>query len=236
MPKLNCLIIDSPDSHLQVLENYLVTSPVVVLNKKFSLVKDAEEYCKRCTVDIIICDIDIMEKEAIEVIKYLQPSSLIICAGNREVIEKKGFEENIFGYIYKPFSYEKILSMISKANTYISYSPNNTSTTKKTYVFIKSEYKTIRVDLENILYCEGLKDYTQIYLKGKSKPLVTLQNLKSLFEKLPEKDFVRVHRSFIVSMDKIDTISRSEIAIGSSEIPIGDAYREGLYELIDDHS
>lgn len=236
MPKPTCIIIDSPGHLLQMLENYLAASPVIILNNKFSLIKDAEEYCKYNRVDLIIGNIDIIEKDFIEALKDAQPSCLLICAGNREVIENKGFEENIFGYIYKPFSYERILSMISNASMYISYNTKYTNESRKTYVFIKSEYKTIRVDLEDILYCEGLKDYSQIYLRGKAKPLVTLQNLKSLFEKLPAKDFVRVHRSFIVSMDKIDAISRNEIAIGNFEIPIGDAYRERLYELIDVNS
>lgn len=235
MPKLNCTIIDSEDFYLHVLENYLLSSPVIILNNKFSLIKNAIDYCKTNSPDIIICNIDIIDQEVIETLKYLQPSTLIICAGSREVIERKGFEENIFGYIYKPFTYEKIMSMVAKANTYITYSTNYYEA-RKTYVFIKSEYKTIRIDLNDILYCEGLKDYTQIYLKGKSRPLVTLQNLKSLFAKLPAKDFVRVHRSFIVSMDKIDTISKNEIAIGASEIPIGDAYRERLFEVIENNS
>ncbi|MCW3108791.1 MAG: DNA-binding response regulator [Segetibacter sp.] len=239
MNHLSSIIIDSSNSSLRVLENFLIDSPAVSLDRKFSVLTDAKDYCMQNSADIVICNIDIINKETIDVIKDAQPSSMIVCAGNREAIEQKGLEENIFGYLYKPFSYEKILSMVSKANTHKSfntYSTYNTTDAKKTFVFIKSEYKTIRVDLEDILYCEGLKDYTQIHLKGKVKPLVTLQNLKSLFEKLPVRDFVRVHRSYIVSIDKIDAISRNEIAIGSSEIPIGDAFRDRLYELIGEHS
>lgn len=233
---LHSIIIKTSDNTLDVLEDFLANSPAIQLDKKFMVVKEAESYCKHHSVDIIFSNINIMEKETIERIKYIQPSTMIVCAGTREVIEKQGFEENIFAYLYKPFSYERILSVIEKANTYMGYSSNANGNFKKRFVFIKSEYKTIRVDLNTVLYCEGLKDYTQIYIAGRQKPLVTLQNLKSISEKLPASDFIRVHRSFIVSMEKIDTISRNEISIGSSEIPIGDAYRDKLIEMIGNNS
>jgi DNA-binding LytR/AlgR family response regulator len=236
MNSLNSIIIDSGRQTLGVLENYLEDSPAIKLKKKFNDVTEAEDYCRLNAVDIVICNIETVEKKTIDTIKYVQPSTMIVCAGNRDCIENKSFEENIFGYLYKPFSYERILSLVSKANTFIGYKTNTSIRHEKSFVFVKSEYKTIRVDLNDILYCEGLRDYTQIYLKGKPKPLVTLQNLKAVCEKLPPSDFVRVHRSFIVSLDKIDSISKNEIAIGSAEVPIGDAYRERLFELIGTHS
>jgi len=107
---------------------------------------------------------------------------------------------------------------------------------KITYLFIKSDYKLIKINLSDILYLSGLKDYTQIYLKGKSSPLTTLQNLKEFESKLPADDFVRVHRSYIVAMSQVDYISRNEINISGNHIPIGNSFRAALDEVIQKHS
>lgn len=107
---------------------------------------------------------------------------------------------------------------------------------KITYLFIKSDYKLIKINLSDILYLSGLKDYTQIYLKGKTSPLTTLQNLKEFESKLPADDFVRVHRSYIVAMKQISYISRNDIIINGVHIPIGNSFRAGLDEVIQKHS
>jgi DNA-binding LytR/AlgR family response regulator len=106
----------------------------------------------------------------------------------------------------------------------------------KKFVFIKSEYKIIKVRFEDILFCEGMKDYTQVYMKGKSDPLLTLSNLKSFFSKLPADEFMRVHRSYIVSISHIDSIVRNEIYIGKKIIPIGDSFKTDFYEMIESNS
>ena len=107
---------------------------------------------------------------------------------------------------------------------------------KITYLFIKSDYKLIKINLIDVLYLSGLKDYTQIYLRGKASPLTTLQNLKEFESKLPKDDFVRVHRSYIVAMSQIDFISRNEIIIGTNHIPIGNSFRSALDAVIERHS
>lgn len=104
------------------------------------------------------------------------------------------------------------------------------------YIFIKSEYKLIRINLSDILFLSGLRDYTQVFLKGKVSPLTTLQNLKDFESKLPDTAFIRVHRSYIVSLGQVDTISRNEITIGTYTIPIGHAYRQLLDEMIQKNS
>jgi DNA-binding LytR/AlgR family response regulator len=106
----------------------------------------------------------------------------------------------------------------------------------KRFIFIKSEYKMIKVMLDDILFCEGMKDYTQVFVAGRNQPVITLQNLKSFSEKLPANEFIRVHRSFIISFCRIDSISRNEIAIGPKLIPIGSSYRDHFFALIDQHS
>ena len=103
----------------------------------------------------------------------------------------------------------------------------------KKFIFIKSEYKIIKLRFDDILFCEGLKDYTQIYIKGKSDPLLTLNNLKSFSSKLPADEFMRVHRSYIVSISHIDSMVRNEIYVGKKIIPIGDSFKVEFYEMVE---
>ena len=110
------------------------------------------------------------------------------------------------------------------------------STTKREFLFVKSEYKLIKINLSDVLYLAGLRDYTRIFLKGRTTPLTTLQNLKEFETKLHEDDFIRVHRSYIVSVKQIDTITKSEITIGIHRIPIGHAFKPSLDEVIEKNS
>ena len=113
---------------------------------------------------------------------------------------------------------------------------NKTENSKRIFLFIKSEYKLIKINLGDVLFLSGLRDYTQIYIKGRASPLTTLQNLKEFETKLPEDDFVRVHRSYIVSLAQIDYISRNEINIGQYTIPIGNAYKQAFDDMIEKNS
>ena len=104
------------------------------------------------------------------------------------------------------------------------------------FVFVKSEYKIIKIKLENIMFCAGMKDYTQIYVADKNQPILTLQNLKNFQARLPAKDFVRVHRSFVVSLFHVDSISKNEITIGKKTIPIGNSYRNDFFSIVEKYS
>lgn len=116
-------------------------------------------------------------------------------------------------------------------------SPNQTLLqTKHDFVFVKSEYKIIKIKLDDIMFCEGMKDYTQIYVNGRMQPVLTLQNLKNFSSRLPESQFVRVHRSFVISLQHIETISRNEISIGKKIVPIGNSYRNDFFNIIEQYS
>lgn len=107
---------------------------------------------------------------------------------------------------------------------------------KQDFVFIKSEYKIVKIKFDDILFCKGMKDYIQIYLRNKPKPLVTLKSLNEFETKLPQDKFMRVHRSFIVSISHIDTISKNEIAIGKEIVPIGSIFKSNFYSLVEMNS
>lgn len=120
--------------------------------------------------------------------------------------------------------------LISKISTALNgYVPRD-------FVFVKSEYKIIKIKLEDIMFCAGMKDYTQIYVADKTQPVLTLQNLKNFQARLPEKDFVRVHRSFVVSLFHVDSISKNEITIGKKTVPIGNSYRNDFFSIVEKYS
>src|SRR5664279_3267757 len=104
---------------------------------------------------------------------------------------------------------------------------------KQEFVFIKSEYKIVKIKFDDILFCKGMKDYIQIYLNGKSNPVVTLRSLNAFETKLPADKFIRVHRSYIVSLNHIDTISKNEISIGKFMVPIGNIFKPDFFNLIE---
>lgn len=107
---------------------------------------------------------------------------------------------------------------------------------KHDFVFVKSEYKIIKIKLADIMFCEGMKDYTQIYINGRLQPVLTLQNLKNFSSRLPDSEFVRVHRSFVIALQHIETISRNEISIGKKIVPIGNSYRNDFFSIVERYS
>ncbi|MEP6949544.1 MAG: LytTR family DNA-binding domain-containing protein [Ginsengibacter sp.] len=104
---------------------------------------------------------------------------------------------------------------------------------KQDFVFIKSEYKFVKIKFDDILFCKGMKDYIQVYITGKSKPIVTLKSLNAFETKLPQDKFIRVHRSYIVSLHHIDSISKNEISIGEQIVPIGSIFKSDFFSIVD---
>ncbi len=135
----------------------------------------------------------------------------------------------------KPFSYEEFLTAVNKAQNIISLEQKAASgiEANNEFLFIKSDYKIRRINFNDILYIEGLKDYVKVYTRNDPKPILSLTSLKLLESKLPSGRFMSVHRSFIVNLEKIDTIDRSRIVFGKEYIPVSDQYKEKFQEFLD---
>ena len=137
---------------------------------------------------------------------------------------------NAIGYLLKPFNYLEFLETAEKAMLLPSVPTEKTAT--QDYMFVKADYKQIKVPYSDILYIEGLKDYVKIYLTTQPQPLVTLLSLKKLEEQLPAERFMRVHRSFIVALDKVQVVERSQIVFGNQHITIADANKEAFLQRV----
>ena len=222
------IIYDHP-ANSQLLQHYLETIPGLLVSGTFSNTTEAIAQLKGVKYDVLIAPEQVLmgfKKERIH-----QPLWIGIGESNAE----NQIQHQIFAYIDLPFSLERLFSLFQQVAAFLtSKSPG--SIAKREYIFIKSEYKLIKINLADILFLSGLRDYTQIFLKGKLSPLTTLQNLKDFESKLPDNNFIRVHRSYIVSLSQVDSISRNEISIGTYTSPIGHAYRPALDEMITKNS
>lgn len=138
-----------------------------------------------------------------------------------------GFRVNALNYLLKPVSYEEFSDAVARA---VALLHDVDEPEPEAFMMVRSDYKFVRVDYDDILYVEGLKDYVKIFLKGRERPLLTQMSLKAVAQTLPDDRFVRVHRSFIVAVDKVESISRTHIVVGATDIPVGDTYRNQVFE------
>jgi len=168
-------------------------------------------------------------------IRFLPVQPILVAIGSYKEEEHYNFSESVFAFIQSPASFERILSLVQNIYTFLNQQPL-TNTVQKEFLFIKSDYKLFKVYLNDVLFLAGLKDYTQIYLKNKKQPLITLKNLKEFENTLSAIHFIRVHRSYIVALNQIDFISKNEINIANHIIPVGNAYRQVLESAIEKNS
>jgi DNA-binding LytR/AlgR family response regulator len=196
---------------------------------------DAIEFFVDGEADLIFVDIQMPDLTGIEFTRSLQEDHKIIFTTAYEKYALEGFKLNAVDYLLKPFSYEEFLKAAGKAYKLAELEANSQPTieTNNQFLFLKSDYKIRRINFNDILYIEGLKDYIKVYTKGEEKPVLSLNSIKSLEQKLPEDKFMRVHRSFIVNLDKIETIERSRIIFGKTYIPVSDQYKEKFQEYLD---
>lgn len=221
------IIISDDPSHMPLLQEYLTSIPGIYVAGRFASIAEARETIDETRCDVLFAPLHVLSSLALE----HKEIPVVVCLGEEKELPPSFSSRSIFAWLHLPFSYERVLSLIQNIEHYMIQLLSRAEE-KREYVFIKSEYKLIRINLSDILYLSGLRDYTQVFLKGRLSPLTTLQNLKDFESRLPERNFIRVHRSYIVSLEQVDSISRSEITIGSHVIPIGNAYRQLLEEII----
>jgi DNA-binding LytR/AlgR family response regulator len=230
---LNCIVVEDNSKQSALLKEYIAKNPKLHFAGKCESAAEAYQQVAQSKADIIFWDIRLLDNRIMIRLKESGYYPIIVCIASKQEQEKKETEMDIFSYLNRPLSFDRFLSTIDKIKDYLSTNIYIHHARSSRFVFIKSEYKIIKVRFEDILFCEGMKDYTQVYLKGKADPILTLNNLKSFSYKLPSDEFIRVHRSFIISLNHIDSIARNEIYIGKKIIPIGDSFKDDFYQIIE---
>ncbi|GAA4243426.1 MULTISPECIES: LytR/AlgR family response regulator transcription factor [Winogradskyella] len=237
--KITCSIVDDEPMALNLVESYVEKTPFLDLKHKFSSAIEAMEVLKNNPVDLLFLDIQMPDLTGIEFSKMLPKDTRVIFTTAFDHYALEGFKVEAIDYLLKPFDYAEFLAAANKANTWfelVKGKRESILSKEKEFLFVKSEYKQLRVKLADVLYFEGLKDYIKIWLKDNPKPILTLMSLKSLEEELPETQFMRVHRSFIVSLHNIDVIERSQIIINQQRITVSEQYKSKFLEFINNNS
>ena len=232
MGALNCIVVEDNNKQSALLKEYIAKIPNLSFSARCESAADVYTLVTQYRANIIFWDIRLLDNRIMLRLRESGYYPIIICIADKQEQDEKVTETDIFSFLNRPLSFERFLSTMNKIRDYLSttiyiHHRNNR------FVFVKSEYKIIKVNFEDILFCEGMKDYTQIYIKGRSEPILTLNNLKSFSFKLPSEEFIRVHRSYIVSLTHIDSIARNEIYVGKKIIPIGDSFKDDFYQVIE---
>jgi len=237
--KITCVVVDDEPMALNLVEGYVHKTPFLSLKKKCSSAVEAMEFLKEEPVDLLFLDIQMPDLTGIEFSKMLPKETRVIFTTAFDQYALEGFKVEALDYLLKPFDYAEFLAAANKAYTWFNLvrgKQESLLSEEKEFLFVKSEYKQLRIKLADVLYFEGLKDYIKIWIKDNPKPVLTLMSLKSLQEELPETQFLRVHRSFIVSLKHIEMVERSQIIINKKRITVAEQYKEKFQEFINRNS
>lgn len=234
---IRCIAIDDELLALDLIEDNIKKLPFMEMVKKCKSAFEAMEVMRQEQIDLIFLDIQMPDVSGIQLLKTLKSKPMVIITTAYEKYATEGFNLDVIDYLLKPYSFERFLKAVNKATEYqdlrdkaiIQENQKEVGSTSN-YLFVRADYKLVKIELASILYIEGLKDYVKIYLGD--KPILTQMSMKALEERLPSKDFVRVHRSFIVAFSKIDFIQKQMLTIGRKEIPISEHYRDQLFKMI----
>lgn len=231
---LKCAIVDDEPLALNLLESYISKTPFLELVGKYSSAVQAMNDLPDKHVDLLFLDIQMPELNGLEFSKMVDTHTRIVFTTAFDQYAIDGYKVNALDYLLKPISYIDFLQAANKAVQWFELLQQPREDIER--IFVKSEYKLVQVELKNILYIEGLKDYIKIYEEDVPKPILSLMSMKSMEELLPSSRFIRVHRSYIVQKDKIRIIDRGRIVFGKNYIPISDSYKQAFQDFLDKRS
>lgn len=231
---LKCAIVDDEPLALNLMESYVKKTPFLELCGNYNSAITALNDIRNKEIDLLFLDIQMPDLNGLEFAKMLPKNIRVIftTAFNQYAIE--GFKANAIDYLLKPVSYNEFLAAANKAVEWFNMARQNTNieTPESDFIYVKSDYKLRQIRLDDIIYIEGLKDYLKIYIGSDSKPILSLISMKSMEERLPSPRFMRVHRSFIVQVNKVQVIDKGQIIFGKNRIPISDSYKNDFYEYL----
>jgi len=242
--KISCIAIDDEPLALDLLTKFIEQTPFLSLQGKFSNAIEALSYINQQEVNLIFMDIQMPDLSGMELARILDgkkdsgTTRVIFCTAYHQ-FALEGYKVEALDYLLKPYSYEDFLTAATKAYQYFGRigtlaqpSLPTTPAASADYIFLKVEYQLVKVVLKDITHIEAYKDYVKVHLTSKNHPLLSLTSMKNMEELLPKDRFMRVHRSFIVSLDHIDSISKNVIHVGTQQIAVGDLYKEQFSEFV----
>jgi len=236
MRRYTCLVVDDEPIARKIIINYIEQMPILELASESINALNAIEYLIKSPVDIIFLDINMPNISGLQLLKILQPQQPVIFTTAYSEFAVESYEYNAVDYLLKPFSFERFTKAVYKAVDLIEANNKPSSETpavRKQTLFIKSDGKSYPVLLDDILYCEAMKNYTMVVLKNEQKlmPLVSLSRFETILSEAGG-DFIQIHRSFIISKKHISAITANSAIIDKFEIPIGIQFKENFFRTI----
>jgi two-component system LytT family response regulator len=235
MRKIRCIAIDDEPLALQQVESYIQKLPFLELINTCSSAVEALQVMESNEVDLMFVDINMPDLNGLDFVKSLTEKPLLIFTTAYSEYAIEGFKVDALDYLLKPFSFTEFSKATNKARTQFELINNTPEKLESNddYLFIKSEYKLLRINLNDVLFIEGMKEYVRIHLTGQ-KPVMTLLSMKSLEAKLPGNRFMRVHRSYIVNLEKVTMVERFRIVFGDKHrVPVSENYKKKFQEFLD---
>lgn len=250
---MKCAIIDDEPLALGLLESYVAKTPMLELCGKYASAVKAMGGLQSNPVDIIFLDIQMPDLNGLDFSKTIDTArTRIIFTTAFSQYALEGYKVNALDYLLKPISYVDFVAsvnraqkwydmMVAKHNEATKYEHNGSTEqvvlkdVNSDYLFVKSDYKLVRIDFSDILYIEGLKDYVKIYISSEPKPILCLSSMRSFENALPSDTFYRIHRSYIVNMQKVRVFEKGQVVVNGKYIPISDSYKEQVQTYLNKH-
>ena len=240
---LRCALVDDEPLALSLLESYIRKTDSLELCGSYSSAIQAMKSLPEHPVDLLFLDIQMPELNGLEFSRMVSDNTRIIFTTAFEQYAIDGYRVNALDYLLKPISYNDFIEAVNKALQWFELrkkaeTPDSVQTslpTDSNHIYVKSDYKIVQIELDKILYIEGLKDYIKIYTEDNPRPILSLTSMKTMEEKLPSNRFIRVHRSYIVQKQKIKIIDKGRIVFGKEYIPVSDSYKQELQNYVNEH-
>lgn len=239
---IKCVAVDDEPLALEMVSNFIIQTPSLELAAKFDNAIDALHFLQSNNVQLVLLDIQMADLTGMQLARILssenssmKPYIIFTTAYSEFALE--GYKVDAVDYILKPFDYEDFLKAIARVKNRMGMEQQtekytNTSIVSQPYVFIKVDSQMVKVETSDILYIEGYKDYIKVHLHSKSTPLLSLMNLKALEDKLTGNEFLRIHRSYIVSIAGIDALLKTQVKVGNKIIPVGAKYKDAYEQFV----
>jgi DNA-binding LytR/AlgR family response regulator len=224
---INCIIVEDEPLAMERIRSFVLKVPFLNLLACFDNAIDTVNFIKTNKTDLLFLDIQMDGFTGIELLESLQKRPEVIITTAFDQYALKGFDLNVSDYLLKPFTFERFMQAVTKVYDRLNH---DTGQLTKQIIFIKTEYRLEKVNLADLLFIEGMRDYRRLHLKDKN--IMTLQTFNDLEQELPAAQFCRVHKSFIVAFDKIEHIERDRIRIKEILIPISETFRDAFYKRI----
>ncbi len=227
MERYKCIIIEDEPLALERTKNYVEKVPFLTLTGTFENSLEGLGYLKSHSVDVLFLDINMDELSGVELLESTHIACQVIITTAYQQYALKGFELNVTDYLLKPFTFQRFLQAVNKAQENLA---KQETSPPIDFIFVKTENRLEKIMIKDILYIEGMRDYRRIHTKEKS--VMTLQTFSELEEMMPSREVCRVHKSYMVGIQKIDAIERGRILISGQRIPISATYRASFYDKI----